>query len=483
MSGLSVSGGITMYLSNHARAVAILGVLLIPGLASAAVTISTDPTSKMHCIAGVCTPTAADAVLNVKKLVHLLGTGSVTIKGGSVAQDIVVTASVQWVNNNGLEFDAYRSLTIDALLRPKAAAAITIKTNDGGAGGLLAFGSAGRVSFLTNTASLEINGASYALVNTVSELADAIEADGGAGHYALANDYDALADGVYASSPIALLASTGAFEGLHNTISRLRITVTGAGDDAGFFAETDGAVSDIVLKSVIIKKTGDGGSVGALSARNFGTINAAFVSGSVQSSVADSVGGVVGDNETGAMARCQSTASVTGVRAGGLVGEMFDGTIDSSFETGAVKAAGSGSPTVGGFVGYAAGGAITNSYATGTVTGTTGTNLGGLFGISSATIASVYAAGAVTAHHGSHTGGVVGFDTGSSFGDTYWDTTTTGITDLAKGAGNISNDPGITGETDTELKSALPTGFAAGTWGEDAGINGGLPYLLANPPS
>jgi len=472
-----------MHLLNHARAVAILGVLLISGPASAAVTISTDPTSKMHCTAGVCTPTAADAVLNVKKLAHLLSAGSVTIESGSVAQDIVVAASIQWVNNNGLEFDAYRSLTIDALIRPKAAGAITIKTDDGGADGLLTFGSAGRVSFLTKAASLKINGASYALVNTVGELADAVSADGAAGHYALANDYDALADGVYASPPIAFLAGTGAFEGLHNTISRLRISVTSAGDDAGLFAETDGAVSDIVLKSVIIKKTGDGGSVGALSARNFGTINAASVSGSVQSSVAVSVGGLVGDNETGAMARCQSAASVTGIRAGGLVGEMFDGTIDSSFETGAVKAAGSGSPTVGGLVGYAAGGAITNSYATGTVKGATDANLGGLFGISSATITSVYAAGAVTAHHGSHTGGVTGFDTGSTFSDTYWDTTTTGVTDLKKGAGNINNDPGIAGVTDTELKSALPTGFATAIWGEDAGINGGLPYLLANPPS
>jgi hypothetical protein len=130
-----------------------LGVFLaaasMAGAASAAVTISTDATSHMRCAAGLCKPTAADAVLNVKKLVHLLNTGSVTIESGSTAQDIVVAASVQWVHNSALVLDAYRSLAIDALVRPKGAVPITIKTDDGGTGGLLTFGSAGRVSFLS----------------------------------------------------------------------------------------------------------------------------------------------------------------------------------------------------------------------------------------------------------------------------------------------------------------------------------------------
>lgn len=480
-------GDTTMNMSISLCAAAGLGAFLtaasMAGAASAAVTISTDATSHMKCLAGLCKPTATDAVLNVKKLIHLLNTESVTIESGSTAKDIVVSASVQWVHNSALVLDAYRSLTIDALVRPKSAVPVTLTTNDGGTGGLLAFGSAGRVSFLSTLSPLTINGASYKLVNTIGELADVIGADGGTGHYALANDYSAAADGVYASSPVALLASTGTFEGLHNTISHLSIDVTSSGDDAGLFAETDGTVNDVILQGASVKKSGEGGSVGALSARNFGAINAVSVSGSVQSSVADDVGGLVGDNESGTIARCQSAASVTGIRAGGLVGEMFDGTIDSSFATGSVKAASAGSPTVGGLVGYAAAGSIGNSYATGTATGLTDANLGGLFGISSATIASVYASGAVKSHHDSHTGGVTGFDAGSSFADAYWDTTTTGITDVRKGAGNIKNDPGITGLSDTDLKSGLPTGFAAATWGEDASINGGLPYLLANPPS
>jgi hypothetical protein len=80
-------------------------------------------------------------------------------------------------------------------------------------------------------------------------------------------------------------------------------------------------------------------------------------------------------------------------------------------------------------------------------------------------------------------GGLIGFDQLSgSLTDTYWDTTTSGITDPSQGAGNIANDPGITGLTSKKLQSGLPAGFDSKVWAEKATINGGLPYLLANPP-
>jgi hypothetical protein len=50
------------------------------------------------------------------------------------------------------------------------------------------------------------------------------------------------------------------------------------------------------------------------------------------------------------------------------------------------------------------------------------------------------------------------------------------------GAGNIANDPGITGLSTAQLQSGLPAGFDPTVWGENANINSGLPYLLANPP-
>jgi hypothetical protein len=61
--------------------------------------------------------------------------------------------------------------------------------------------------------------------------------------------------------------------------------------------------------------------------------------------------------------------------------------------------------------------------------------------------------------------------------------TTSGITNPSQGAGNVSNQPHITGLTTAQFQAGLPTGFDPTTWGEDPSINGGLPYLLALPPS
>jgi hypothetical protein len=57
-----------------------------------------------------------------------------------------------------------------------------------------------------------------------------------------------------------------------------------------------------------------------------------------------------------------------------------------------------------------------------------------------------------------------------------------GIGNPSQGAGNIANDPGITGLSDTQLKSGLPAGFDKSIWKEKSAINGGNPYLIANPP-
>jgi hypothetical protein len=64
----------------------------------------------------------------------------------------------------------------------------------------------------------------------------------------------------------------------------------------------------------------------------------------------------------------------------------------------------------------------------------------------------------------------------------YWDLDTSGISDPSKGACYPVNDPGVTGLTDAQLKSGLPAGFDPQVWGQNAAINNGYPYLLANPP-
>jgi len=62
-----------------------------------------------------------------------------------------------------------------------------------------------------------------------------------------------------------------------------------------------------------------------------------------------------------------------------------------------------------------------------------------------------------------------------------WDTDTTGVSDPSKGAGNIAYDPGLKGETDSQLHR-LPKGFDPNVWAVNPNINGGYPYLIANPP-
>ena len=113
---------------------------------------------------------------------------------------------------------------------------------------------------------------------------------------------------------------------------------------------------------------------------------------------------------------------------------------------------------------------------------------GGLVGFdefgTSGVIQTSYSTGSIKAGSGAFVGGMLGFDDISFrvFTDTYWDTTTSGVTDPSKGAGNKKNDPGIEGLTTAQLQSGLPDGFSSTVWAEKSSINGGLPYLLANPP-
>jgi hypothetical protein len=202
------------------------------------------------------------------------------------------------------------------------------------------------------------------------------------------------------------------------------------------------------------------------------------------------IGGLVGDNG-GIINNSSASGVVVGSRfVGGLVFSN-SGTISNSFATGAVVAK-KYAAWAGGLVGFNAQGTIVNSYATGSVTGIRrqepppyASNLGGLVGKNYTTVSYSYSTGAVTGAAGDNIGGLLGAD-GSSSGsltDTDWDTDTSGITNLSQGAGNIANDPGITGLTTAQLQSGLPTGFDPKVWAEKPNINSGLPYLLANPPA
>src|ERR1700733_964898 len=125
---------------GHLAILAGATALFIAAPAQAAVFLSKQPTSNMSCSGGVCTPTAATAVLNVSQLETLLASGNVTIStGGAEASDIISDVSLTWASANTLTLDAYRSLTINNPISVSGAGGVTILTNDGGTGGALSF--------------------------------------------------------------------------------------------------------------------------------------------------------------------------------------------------------------------------------------------------------------------------------------------------------------------------------------------------------
>jgi GLUG motif-containing protein len=493
----------------------------------AAVTISTAATSNMSCASGVCTPTARNAVLNVSQLESMLSSSSVTVNtAGALASVIDVKAALTWTSANGLTLDAYQSITVEKPVADNGTASLTLLTDDGGTGGVLSFTSKGSISFLGTSNALTINGHAYALVSNITTLASDIAANP-SGLYAFAGNYNAAADGTYSQSPVPTTFE-GTLEGLGNAISNLSISSNQ--EYLGLFAtmDTPSTVRDLLLTNISI--AGSGRIVGGLAGSSAGTAYGDVVTGTIETREEHaSAGGLMGQG--GNTTNCSSSAAVTatgkGAFAGGLVGGA-GGSITNSFATGAVRIKAGNTDLVegmaGGLIGYYGGGTISGSFATGRVSGGKSSSVGGLVGFltypsgGGTQIANSYALGDVTGTRSSRAGGLIGwnaispghgavsdsYSTGIVKGDTvggligyddnigtggchcftdlYWDTTTSKITNLDQGAGNLRYDPGLAGKTSRHLKSKLPAGFDPTIWAESPSINKGLPYLIANPP-
>jgi hypothetical protein len=539
-------------------ALAAIFAAVSSGGAQAELVISTAATSNVSCSGGVCTATAADAVLNVRDLMKDLTHGDTTVASGSTAQDIEFDAAVHWTSAHRLTLDSYRSITFTQPVTSEGTGGVTITTNDGGTGGDFIFSGKGRVVFWDLASSLIINTTSYMLVGNIATLASDIAATP-SGAYALANNYNASVDGTYSNSPITT-DFTGAFEGLGNGISHLTmhgaglfsllapgstardlslvgevIDITGGSRVGGLVATNDGTIAgvSIIGGSIIDRKNGQpaiGGLVGTVAD---GSITRSFSSARVACPQFCWGGGLVGQSLT-TISQSSATGSVTGgnnSEVGGLVGRN-EGSIVQSFATGAVSTGDTvkndaNFSMAGGLVGsneisisqcYATGSAsagsgvrhpanhtwagglagnspgwIWQSYATGSASVGDQGYVGGIAGagplglnVETTGIAQSYSTGAVSVTTGtSLIGGFLGDDTGTRSGPsaaTYWNLDTSGVSDPSKGAGNIANDPGITGLTTTQLQSGLPAGFDPTYWGQSPGINNGLPYLLALPP-
>jgi hypothetical protein len=472
--------------------------------AHATVTISSGATQNMNCSSGVCTATAANAVLNVGDLTTMLASSSVQVNTGSGSlgasvEDIIVAASFNWASANALTLDAYRSVSFQNAVADNGSGAVSLVTNDGGSGGTLSFILGGSLSFLGTTNSLSINGKTYKLVSAIETLAADIKKKP-SGFYALSTSYKANHDGAYKNSVVPTQFG-GTFNGLGNTISNL--TLKGKleikkPDYVGLFSDvlTSGAINSLHVTnanvSVNDSKYQGAVNVGVIAGLSNGTIFNSFASGQIAAKVGKSggpVGGLVGGNVGNIISSASTTtvavsgsSSAMGASAGGLAGTNT-GTMEGSFATGNASVTGGivGSNS-GGLVGFSSG-PIDNCYAEGAAALSTTQFTGGLVGYTTAAITRSYSMGAPSAGSGSYIGGFVGYDevSGSHTTD-YWDTTTSGITNLSQGAGNIANDPGITGQTTAQLQAGLPPGFDPTIWAENPSINNGLPYLIANPP-
>src|SRR5579884_1647582 len=117
----------------------VLAVLAGATAANADVVISKKATANMSCSAGVCSPTAPNAVLNATDLTNLLASGDVTVTTGSGATNIVVKDGFSWTSTSRLTLDAIQSVEFDKPVTVAGTGAATITTNDGGSGGDLLF--------------------------------------------------------------------------------------------------------------------------------------------------------------------------------------------------------------------------------------------------------------------------------------------------------------------------------------------------------
>jgi hypothetical protein len=506
---------------NGAAVVTVAAVLLLSaGAAQAAVEISSKPTRDISCSDGTCTPNGKTGVLNVSDLAQMLASGDTKVVSTKQSLDIDIKAGLSWSSTHRLTLDAFRSIVFSKPVTVAGNGAVTLTTSDGGSQGDFSFAGKGQLEFWSSSSSLIINNRSYTLANSIAEIAAGFGGNSSA-LYALAKDYDASPDGTYTTSPIAAILN-GTFEGLGNTISGFSLHLADHSTKGGLIACAcpGSVVRDIVLKQANVQGADNADVVGALAGLAYGTVIGASVSGSVRGSgdpaANDSVGGLLGEAHS-LVANSRSSAKVSdAATVGGLVGFLVDGGVGTPMVVNS-SASGhlSGRSQIGGLIGQigltahievvkdsfstaiidsascdgcgglAGGntGSIVDSYAAGAVNAGSCGACGGLVGMNSGKISTSYSTAAITAS-GGFIGGLIGKDASSagSLLDTYWDLETSGVTDPAIGAGNVSNDPGITGLSEAQLKATLPQGFDSHIWKQAPGVNGGYPYLLADPP-
>jgi hypothetical protein len=466
--------------------------------------------------------------------------------GGDEMGDMHIDTAITWSSAFALKLISYHSLFIEQPVADAGAGALWLTTDHGGKKGIITYGPSGSVTLWDLANTLMINGAQYTLVADIDTLAGDIAANPAglyalAGPYnakkhgawksspiptAFTGTFDGLGNAIsglsiyarYPATDVALFStlSGGALNhvrltsasvharGLPNGAGVNVATLVGTADSGALFEDSvSGVISvsnngaaglvgsnyaNIVSANADVAITSNAG-VGGLVLENGGTITQSHAQGAISGGGRGLLGGLAGYNDRSGIITVSNASTRIGLadaddygQNGGLVGEN-QGIIDQCFATGSVSGA-----YAGGLVGAYDGSMIKDSYATGAATGAAGARaVGGLIGAaqSGGEIENVYSTGAVSAKkQGAYQGGLLGddFDEQQVFTDSYWDTDTSGITNLSQGAGTPANDPGITGLTSAQLQSGLPAGFSPKIWAENPSINNGFPYLIANPP-
>ena len=154
-----------------------------------------------------------------------------------------------------------------------------------------------------------------------------------------------------------------------------------------------------------------------------------------------SIGGLIGENESATVVACRASSRVEGNSCvGGLIGKNFAATVSRCRAEGTVQ----GNADVGGLIGRSAGGKTTDCCTVAGVTATT--SAGGLVGSCGPScdckeyipslVARCYAAGRV---QGGAAGGLVGASLKSSVEASFWDIEATGCATSAGGEGKLAS--------------------------------------------
>lgn len=253
---------------------------------------------------------------------------------------------------------------------------------------------------------------------------------------------------------------TGSFDGNGHVIRNLTYTTTAAGNYAGLFGYTSYAIiKNLGLEDVNIY-TGGGRIGGLVGEQDYGAITFCYTTGSVTSTTASSyayAGGLVGYQYSGAITSSYSTVTVVSTAYssainGGLVGWQFSGSITSSCSTGNIAATSTlATAYAGGLVGtqnYGAG-PITSCYSTGNVVSTSngpsiygsGVDVfaGGLGAACDGSVVNCYSTGQVSAtgNHFVYKGGLLGYSIGTVTA-CFWDINTSGLITSAGGTGKTT---------------------------------------------